>query len=1074
MSLFAIWLVVTGLLLWIVGRRLLLNQRGLEATARRVEAEFTDLGNSLINLVHLSETRYNGDPAFCEAAIRHAAQQAERVNFDAAAARQSRWVRLRHCMQTPRDLAEAMVLLCVFIAAAVICQRNIPNWGSASSRLLSPWEFVPAVGKVGTIEVTPKNTEILIGASQEITADIKNPQAAVYDALIYVKPEGEEESSQPLVGEDKRRHYKFTLPAVLKNVKYRLEIGDSQTPVYTIKVREKPTVAEVSVTYRYPAYLKRKDDSYKQKTADLEAPQYSMAQLRIQPSTPIAQGHILLEGKELLGRVEENGRLLAVEMPLLNNASFTIHLVNDAGHSDPDPRINRIVVIPDKPPSVELLKPSPESTSAPGATVPVAIRAGDDYGVDRIRLEMKVQDQDVSSASPQADSSQEKQGASGLKGSIAVSAPAIIVKQWTDFENSATVTRQHNLELKPGEIRPGQTVLVRALAWDKRAIDSWGLDLKPQESATPWHAIKIIAEDAKNSAALELLESLRGDIMKILDKQIHARITGAEILKTQRLADRTASAGDVRRQQVEIQKSSLEIVNFIGRSDAEERQTVKRVLNGLAFGDMLAAVSDCDELVKLNSLEEFNQPAVKLLAVQDRIIDVLRKLLDVARHAEEQALAEMKKRPGGDLPDDAKANLEEMRNKLDKFLEQQKKVIEASENLAKIPVEDFTKEQEEALKALAAAEDDWAKFMKDLHSDLSKLPEQDFANSSSLKESVEIQTELKMAEDALLKKSADIAVPLEQLGYEKAEELVTNIEKWLPDTPDREKWSQEESLTDKDKEAPMAELPGELEDMIGDLMEKENDIFDEMEDVSSSAADSLDKGAGWDAMDGPISNMSAKGVTGNRLPNSSEIGGRSGEGRQGKASGEFVGDEAVGKGGRNTPSRLTPDPYVKGQIKDHSKDSVGGATGGGKESGQGGEGLEGPAPKAPGRRDLQRLAGKQAALRNKAEAVDLQFQVANFQHTDLDKMIKIMAQVELDLRSGRYQNALRQRSVLVGGLGNVKQYLQGEFEDRKDSTANLPAEIQKEILGGMQDPSPRGWEELNRQYFERLSNGTAQ
>ncbi len=692
-----------------------------------------------------------------------------------------------------------------------------------------------------------------------------------------------------------------------------------------------------------------------------------------------------MEGKQLLGRVEENGRLLAVELPLLKNASFTIHLINDAGHNDPDPRINRIEVIPDKPPSVELLKPSPESTSAPGATVPITIRAGDDYGIDRVRLEMKIQDQDTSRASLQADPPEEKQGASGVKGSIAANGPAIIVKQWTDFENSTAVTRQHNLELKPEEIRPGQTVLVRALAWDNRTIDNWGLDLKPQESATPWHAIKIIAEDAENSAALVQLESLHADIMKILDKQIHARITGAGILKTQKLADRTADAGDVRRQQVEIQKSSVEIVNSIGRSDVEERQTIRRVINGLAFGDMLAAVSQCDDLVKLKSLEEFNQPSGKLMAVQDRIIDVLRKLLDVARHAEEQALAEMKKRPGGNLPDDAKAKLEEIRNRLDKFLEQQKKVIEASENLAKIPVEDFTKQQEEALKALAAAEDDWAKFINELHSDLSKLPEQDFANSSALKESVEIQTELKMAEDALLKKTTDIAVPLEQLGYEKAEELKTNIEKWLPDTPDREKWSQEESLTDKDKEAPMAELPGELEDMIGDLMEKESDIFDEMEDVSSSAADSLDKGAGWDAMDGPISNMSAKGVTGNRLPNSSEIGGRSGEGRQGKASGEFVGDEAVGKGGRNTPSRLTPDPYVKGQIKDHSKDSVGGATGGGKESGQGGEGLEGPVPKSPGQRDLQRLAGKQAALRNKAEGVDLKFQVANFQHTDLDK-----------------------------------------------------------------------------------------
>ncbi len=249
---------------------------------------------------------------------------------------------------------------------------------------------------------------------------------------------------------------------------------------------------------------------------------------------------------------------------------------------------------------------------------------------------MKIQDQDGRNASPQADPSEEKQDASGVNGSIAANGPAIIVKQWTDLENSTAVTRQHNLELKPEEIQPGQTVLLRALAWDKRAIDNWGLDLKPQEAATPWHAIKIIAEDAKNSAALEQLESLRGDIMKILDKQIHARITGAGILKTQQLADRTGNAGDVRRQQVEIQKSSVEIVNSIGRSDAEERQTIKRVLNGLAFGDMLAAVSECDELVKLKSAEEFDQPAAKLLAAQDRIIDVLRKLLDVARQAEAQ------------------------------------------------------------------------------------------------------------------------------------------------------------------------------------------------------------------------------------------------------------------------------------------------------------------------------------------------------------------------------------------------------------------------------------------------------
>ena len=191
-------------------------------------------------------------------------------------------------------------------------------------------------------------------------------------------------------------------------------------------------------------------------------------------------------------------------------------------------------------------------------------------------------------------------------------------------------------------------------------------------------------------------------------------------------------------------------------------------------------------------------------------------------------------------------------------------------------------------------------------------------------------------------------MPLEQLGAEMAKEMTTNIEKWLPDTPDRERWSQEEPLTDDMKEAPMAELPKEMEDIVGKLMEDEEDLFNEMEHASSSWADSLDKGAGWDAMDGPISNNSARGVTGNPLPNTNEIAGRGGEGRQGKSSGEFVGDTAVGKGGRNTPSRLTPDAFVKGQVKNYySKDPVGGATGGGKESGGGARGCTGLCPTVP-------------------------------------------------------------------------------------------------------------------------------
>ena len=1061
-----VWLAVTGALIAIVGRRLLLSQRSLEATARRVESEYPKLGSDLINVVQLSEEVGNGNRAFGRAAVDEAASRIGRFRFDGAARRQSRWRRFIYCMQTPRDLAEWLVLLAVLMVIAALCNRWIPNWGSAAGRLLTPWEFVPSVGMI-QIEVTPGDVEVMVGARLDIGAKIIAPaEGPPPRATLFITPEGKEETRLWMAAGERRQGqfrqqtrqiipYKATLPSVLGPMAYRLEIGDSQTRLYTVAVRRKPTVAGVEVTLNYPAYLGRKSETFEQKHADLEAPQFTVARLRITPSAVIAEHpnrpYIFSEGQKIFGRVEQNGNLLVVdEMPLLGNTTFTVHMFNESGHTDPDPRINRVRVLPDVPPTVQLVKPPRRSTSGPGAEAPVLVRAGDDHGLGRLQVEMKVK---------------QRQGARGE------GPEATVVKQWTDFQGDRPAQRHYRLKLDPKQVQPGQTVLLRAVAWDKRVFDQWGHDLRPQQAATGWHEIRLIAAETESAAALEQLDALRDAVWKILQKQVRARVRAAMILRKKQSAERTGVATDVRARQIDIQKTSIGLVKSIGQTDRRQRAAIRQALNKLAVGEMLQAVRQCDDLIELKAAAQFDRPAAGLAATQDRIIDALRKLLDVARRAQAELLAEMEKRPGGDLPDEVREKLDELRNKLDEFLKQQKKVIEATENLAKTPVEDFTEEQEQLLEALAAAEDDWAKMLQEFHSDLSKLPEQDFANPSLLQELVEIQTEIKMAEDALLKKTADIAVPLEQLGAEMAEEIKTNLEKWLPDTPDRERWSQEESLTDEDKEAPMAELPGELEDLVGELMEEEDDLFDEMEDVSSSAADSLDAGAGWDAMDGPISNFSAKGVTGNRLPNTSEIGGRAGEGRSGKSSGEFVGDEAVGKGGRKTPSRLTPDPYVKGQIKDHSKDPTGGASGGGKESGQGGEGLEGPVPRSPGQRNMQRLAGKQAALRNKAEGIDLKFQVADFHRTDLKKMIDMMAQIERDLRAGRYQNALRQRKILAEGLDNVKQYVQGEFQVREDSTTNLPSEVQKEILGGMNDPSPAGWEELIRQYFQRLSAG---
>lgn len=522
----------------------------------------------------------------------------------------------------------------------------------------------------------------------------------------------------------------------------------------------------------------------------------------------------------------------------------------------------------------------------------------------------------------------------------------------------------------------------------------------------------------------------------------------------------------LKERQMAIRKAIIEVAAGMDVKNSVEKR-IRDVLYGLSGNEMIAAIQALERIADTRDAQKVREIAAALTAAQDKSIRVLEKILGVLSDMEEKAKGEKEDVEGHDLPDDVEEKLRDLLDKLKEFAKEQKKVVDATEDLTKTPVQDFSPEDAQKLKQLEGVEDKWERFMKEMHSDLSKVPEQDFANPDLLKELVQTYSEVEMAKDALSKKATEIAVAHEQSGVELAETMTTHIEKWLLDEPDRQKWNMEEPL--QDYETPMAELPSEMEDLIGDLLEEEEDLFEDAEDVSSSWSDSLDKGAGWGTMDGPISNMSAQGVTGNTLPNNSEIGGRSGEGRSGKSSGEFVGENAVGKGGRKTPSRLTPDPFEKGVVNDTSQDPTGGATGGGKVSGAGGEGLEGPIPPEVAQK-MGALAGRQAELRNKAERVQLGFKVMNYPTGAMDKTIELMKSVEDNLRAGRYRYVSRQKDILLKGLKGSQSLLKGEIAIKKDRSVALPSYLQDEMIQAKGESAPAGYDDQLKKYYEILSD----
>jgi hypothetical protein len=179
---------------------------------------------------------------------------------------------------------------------------------------------------------------------------------------------------------------------------------------------------------------------------------------------------------------------------------------------------------------------------------------------------------------------------------------------------------------------------------------------------------------------------------------------------------------------------------------------------------------------------------------------------------------------------------------------------------------------------------------------------------------------------------------------------------------------------------------------------------------------------GWGVSDGNIDSMQAKGITGNILPNNNEVGGRSGEGRSGKSSGQFVEKTATGKGGRKTPTRLTQSPYEKGTVEDSSKDPQGGASGGGKQSGVGDEGLIGVTPDQDP--DIkQRLAGNQGELRQRAEALLRQLGQRQLPTGDLREALNKMADLRR-LQSGGSEVEVKQlKKEISDALRNAKTAL---------------------------------------------------
>lgn len=383
----------------------------------------------------------------------------------------------------------------------------------------------------------------------------------------------------------------------------------------------------------------------------------------------------------------------------------------------------------------------------------------------------------------------------------------------------------------------------------------------------------------------------------------------------------------------------------------------------------------------------------------------------------------------------------------------QAQIAEVTRDITKRGMDD--PEVREKLDEMDAEQEEMKDLIEELAQDLYQFPELPVCNELNSKMR-ELFEDVQQALDSENAPSGEIAVQKEDSfldAIRDTKERAEDLEMWLPDTPDTVAWNMESFDADEFPDMPLVPLPDELEDLVGGLLEQSEQAEQDAQDATGNnmMADGV---MGWDVMDGPIPNFSAKGKSGNTKPNDNEMTGRSGAGREGQSTGELVENHVKGLEGRETNPRRTRDPLQKGQVTEDEESTLDArSTGGGKLGGQSeSQGMFGDSP----RRDLHTPAhgDDRKALRQETEALYAKARM-------------------LYLKTGKLGLAARDLRSVEDGIPDIQSFesipqkvLRRLSDSRAEIAANaaLPLPAESAALGGGADVQDVDLSDVDAEY----------
>ena len=225
------------------------------------------------------------------------------------------------------------------------------------------------------------------------------------------------------VGGRGRHRFEAKFKNVVEPLTFRVAGGDAETEWFDVTLVERPAVRTLKLQAVYPRYTNKPNAELDTSESYLDLLAGTTLWVRIIPGKALRKARLVIDDGvdsiEMMRAQDEAGepwktrafwlsederRSLAADaaagkcadelwiasLAVARDSSVAVRLIDTGGLDDRSPTRFSIRTIADKPPAVTLRTKGIGQMVVPDATIPLAIKAADDYGVRKLRLKHKL------------------------------------------------------------------------------------------------------------------------------------------------------------------------------------------------------------------------------------------------------------------------------------------------------------------------------------------------------------------------------------------------------------------------------------------------------------------------------------------------------------------------------------------------------------------------------------------------------------------------------------------------------------------------------------------------------------